>query len=68
MLARFGTMLAPFVAGLAISSPIMPPIIFGLSSIAGAATVLLLPETYGTALPETLQDGEIFGKKVKATA
>lgn len=66
MLARVGTMSAPFVAGLAISSPIMPPIIFGLTSIAGAATVLLLPETKGTALPETLEDGEVFGKKFKA--
>lgn len=64
MAARVGTMLAPFVATLAHTSPILPPIVFGLTPIAGAAMVLLLPETNGTALPETLEDGEWFGKKV----
>lgn len=68
MVARVGTMLAPFVASLAVSSPILPPVIFGLTAIAGAGVVLLLPETNGTALPETLEDGEMFGKKVKANA
>lgn len=63
MVARVGTMLAPFVASLAISSPLLPPIVFGVTTIAGAAIVLLLPETNGTALPETLEDGEMFGKK-----
>lgn len=68
MAARVGTMLAPFVASLAMSSPILPPIIFGLTAIAGAASVLLLPETNGTALPESLEDGELFGKKIKPAA
>lgn len=65
MAARIGTMLAPFVAGLALESPVLPPIIFGLVAIAGALVVLVLPETNGTALPETLEDGERFGKKEK---
>lgn len=69
MAARVGSMLAPFVASLAVSTPILPPIIFGLTPIAGAAIVLLLPETNGTALLETLEDGELFGKgKGKAAA
>lgn len=68
MIARVGTMLAPFVASLATSSPTLPPIIFGLTAIAGAGVVLLLPETNGTPLPETLEDGEAFGKKVNASA
>lgn len=68
MVARIGTMLAPFVASLALSSPILPPIIFGSVPIAGALVVMLLPETNGTALPETLEDGERFGKKEKVTA
>lgn len=63
MAARIGTMLAPFVASLALSSPVLPPIIFGLVPIAGAVVVLVLPETNGTPLPETLEDGERFGKK-----
>lgn len=63
MAARVGTMLAPFVAGLALTSRYLPPIIFGIFPIFGAAMVLLLPETLGSPLPETLEDGEEFGKK-----
>jgi len=40
----------------------LPPIIFGLLPLIGAALCLLLPETAGCTLPETLQDGEEFGK------
>lgn len=68
MAARIGTMLAPFVASLALSSPFLPPLIFGLTPIAGAVVVLVLPETNGTMLPETLEDGERFGRRVKADA
>lgn len=39
-----------------------PPIIFGTLPIMGAMLCLLLPETAGCTLPETLQDGEDFGK------
>lgn len=63
MAARVGTMLAPFVASLSLTSHYLPPIIFGITPIIGAAIMLFLPETNGTALPETLEDGENFGKK-----
>lgn len=63
MIARIGSMVAPFVISLKVSSEIYPPIIFGIIPIIGAVLVLFLPETRGHALPETLEDGENFGKK-----
>ena len=63
MVARLGSMLAPFVAGLSTQSHYLPPLIFGIIPIVGAAMVLFLPETKGVQLPETLEDGELFGKK-----
>ncbi len=38
-------------------------LVFGLLSFFGAAAVLLLPETRGVPLPQTLVDGNEFGKK-----
>ncbi|XP_037922443.1 organic cation transporter protein-like isoform X2 [Hermetia illucens] len=63
--ARVGSMIAPFVAGLSYSYHTLPAIIFGLTPLVGAALVFLLPETKGQPLPETIQDGETFGKKDK---
>lgn len=40
----------------------LPPTIFGILPLIGAALCLLLPETAGCILPDTLQDGEEFGK------
>lgn len=67
MIARIGSMVAPFVAGMASTVHWLPPVIFGLVPLIGAGLVFLLPETRGTPLPETIQDGENFGKKVKPT-
>lgn len=64
MVARVGSMVAPFVAGLSIHW--LPPIIFGVVPLLGAALVFLLPETLGAPLPETMEDGEEFGKKKNA--
>lgn len=47
MIARVGSMLAPFVISLKVSSEIYPPIIFGVIPIIGAVLVLFLPETRG---------------------
>ena len=43
----------------------MPPIVFGIMPLIGAILCILLPETAGCELPETLEDGENFGKWVK---
>nr|XP_006811513.1 PREDICTED: organic cation transporter protein-like [Saccoglossus kowalevskii] len=63
----FGTLggiAAPFVMLLAnyVWGP-LPFLIFGVSSVIAGLLVLLLPETTGVPLPETLEEGEMFGKK-----
>ncbi|XP_011504688.1 PREDICTED: organic cation transporter protein-like [Ceratosolen solmsi marchali] len=62
MCARIGSMVAPFVVSLGTIKFWLPPIIFGVLPLIGAALCVLLPETAGCDLPETLQDGEDFGK------
>lgn len=47
MIARIGSMVAPFVISLKVVSEIYPPIIFGIIPIIGALLVLFLPETRG---------------------
>lgn len=63
MLARIGSMVAPFVAGMSTTAHWLPPIIFGLTPLIGAFFTFFLPETRGHPLPETIEDGENFGKK-----
>ncbi|XP_047537696.1 organic cation transporter protein-like [Vanessa atalanta] len=58
---RVGSMIAPFVSNLSTTVPWMPNVIFGLAPIVAALICLLLPETKGTALPDSL-------KEVKDTA
>ncbi|XP_018372686.1 PREDICTED: organic cation transporter protein-like isoform X2 [Trachymyrmex cornetzi] len=67
MCARIGSILAPFVVSLNNIETWLPPTIFGILPLIGSALCLLLPETAECTLPETLQDGEEFGKKHKLT-
>ncbi|KAM7361434.1 organic cation transporter protein [Cochliomyia hominivorax] len=62
-LGRVGSMIAPFISELAEAYYFLPPLIFGTFSIVGTFLTLFLPETRGLPLPETLEDGENFGKK-----
>uniref|UniRef100_A0A1B0C9J9 Major facilitator superfamily (MFS) profile domain-containing protein n=2 Tax=Lutzomyia longipalpis TaxID=7200 RepID=A0A1B0C9J9_LUTLO len=64
MIARVGSMIAPFVVGADKAAPWLPPVIFGIVPIIGALLTFLLPETKGAPLPETIEDGENFGKKI----
>ncbi|XP_076358159.1 organic cation transporter 1-like isoform X1 [Tachypleus tridentatus] len=43
----------------------VPIIIMGIMSVAGATAVAFLPETLNTHLPQTVKDGEEFGKNMK---
>lgn len=43
-------------------SQTLPLIILGILGIIGGALCLFLPETLGEELPQTLNDGENFGK------
>ncbi|CAB0028581.1 unnamed protein product [Trichogramma brassicae] len=62
--ARIGSMIAPFIATMNIVYPWLPPLIFGIGPIVGAGLCFLLPETMNFELPETIEDGENFGKYV----
>ncbi|KZC09853.1 Organic cation transporter protein [Dufourea novaeangliae] len=59
------SILAPFVVYLAIVSPVLPLLVLGVIGIAGGLVTLFLPETLDKDLPQTLQDGENFGKDQK---
>ncbi|XP_012148706.1 organic cation transporter protein-like [Megachile rotundata] len=61
--ARVGSMIAPYIATMGKIEPWLPPVIFGAGPLLGAVLCLLLPETMNCELPETIEDGENFGKK-----
>ncbi|XP_050712759.1 organic cation transporter protein-like isoform X2 [Eriocheir sinensis] len=62
MIARIGGALAPFVNMLSDFWTPLPLLIFGILSFMASLLTLLLPETLGCRLPETLEDGENFGR------
>jgi len=59
--SRLGSISAPFVGReLGAVSPVAPVLIFGLTSLLASALSLLLPETKGRTLPDTIEEGEKF--------
>ena len=40
----------------------LPFVLFGILAIAGGLVALILPETLGKNLPETIEEGEQFGR------
>lgn len=66
MIARIGSMVAPFAIALKHIGPAFPPIVLGVIPLIGALLVLRLPETCGQPLPASIEDAEEFGKKNKA--
>ncbi|XP_072932786.1 organic cation transporter protein-like isoform X2 [Epargyreus clarus] len=56
--ARVGSMVAPFVATLAHTSAWLPPLVFGIVPLIGACLCIILPDTRGKKLPDTLEEGE----------
>lgn len=40
----------------------LPPLLFGFFPVVVAGMCFLLPETMNSELPETIEDGENFGK------
>ncbi|XP_047110116.1 organic cation transporter protein-like [Schistocerca piceifrons] len=60
--ARVGGILAPYVNLLAEYWQPLPLLIFGALSLAAGVTALLLPETMNQKLPDTIAEGENFGK------
>ncbi|XP_069357860.1 organic cation transporter protein-like isoform X1 [Maniola hyperantus] len=62
MMARFGSMVAPFVAGLRPHGKWCAPITFGVFPIIAAILCILLPETKDIELPMTIEEGEAMGR------
>ncbi|KAK5650951.1 hypothetical protein RI129_001980 [Pyrocoelia pectoralis] len=58
--ARIGSMIAPFIVGLALIKPWLPSIIFGITPPMCAILDYYLPETRGLKLPETFEDIEML--------
>lgn len=56
------SIVAPFVVYLSTISPSLPLIVLGILGVIGGLLSLLLPETLGHDLPQTLADGEEFGR------
>ncbi|RXG70757.1 Organic cation transporter protein [Armadillidium vulgare] len=61
MCARIGGILAPFIANLDKIYRPLPPFVFGALAISSGLLVFLLPETFGSELPQTLETAENFG-------
>ncbi|XP_046746608.1 organic cation transporter protein-like isoform X1 [Diprion similis] len=61
--SRIGSMVAPFIATMDTVQPWLPPLLFGIGPLIAAVLCLFLPETMGCELPETIEDGEKFGKR-----
>ncbi|XP_015189080.1 PREDICTED: organic cation transporter protein [Polistes dominula] len=62
--ARIGGVIAPYINHLSEIWTPLPLVIFGSCALFGGMMSLLLPETLNKKLPESIQDGELFGKKV----
>ncbi|XP_016986191.1 organic cation transporter protein [Drosophila rhopaloa] len=66
MIGRIGSILAPLICDLDSFGLWIAPLIFGLFSILAMIGTIFIPETRGAPLPETLEDGETFGRSKKA--
>ena len=62
MSARIGGIIAPLILILGDYWQPLPLIVFGSVAVIAGLLVLLLPETKGKTLPETIEEGEQFGK------
>ncbi|CAH1366931.1 organic cation transporter protein-like [Tenebrio molitor] len=63
--ARIGSITSPYINVLAKFWGPLPLIIFGSLALIGGVMSLVLPETLNKKLPETMEEGESFGKKLK---
>ncbi|XP_038075652.1 organic cation transporter protein-like [Patiria miniata] len=63
MVARVSGILCPIILNLGKYWEPLPLCVFGGSAIIAGVLSLMLPETMGYSLPDTIQDGENFGSK-----
>ncbi|KAM3958184.1 organic cation transporter 1 [Aphomia sociella] len=64
-IAGLGLLACPYIVYLSIYAKALPLIIMGILSMVGGVTSLFLPETLNQSLPQTLGDGELFGRNYK---
>ena len=62
MCARLSGALTPLIMLLDSFNPKVPPTVFGFIALVSGFMALYLPETMNQPMPETLEDGENFGK------
>jgi MFS family permease len=60
--STIGLCLSPLIAHLGNQNLYLPLVIFGILGIVGGGVTILLPETLDQNLPETMEEGEAFGK------
>ena len=53
--SKIGGLAAPFIGGLETIQNYIPLLVFGCSSLIGGALAIILPETLGAPLPQTLE-------------
>ncbi|GAB1863465.1 Organic cation transporter 1 [Camponotus japonicus] len=64
-IAGIGLLTFPYIVHLAVYSRVLPLIVMGSLSLAGAFTSVFLPETLNIHLPQTIEEGEQFGADFK---
>lgn len=64
-IAGIGLLTFPYIVHLAVYSRVLPLIVMGSLSLAGAFTSIFLPETLNIHLPQTIEEGEQFGADFK---
>lgn len=62
MCARLAGAFTPLITLLDSFDPKIPAIVFGVVSLISGIWVMMLPETNGQPMPESIEDGENFGK------
>ncbi|KAK2176140.1 hypothetical protein NP493_680g00020 [Ridgeia piscesae] len=62
MCARIGGLIQPQFGRLTIFWGPMPFLLYGITAVTASLSTLILPETLNETLPDTLEDGEDFGR------
>ncbi|KAJ8673336.1 hypothetical protein QAD02_004598, partial [Eretmocerus hayati] len=64
-IAGIGLLTFPYIVHLAVYWRVLPLIVMGSLSVAGAIASIFLPETLNIHLPQTIEEGELFGADFK---